>query len=107
MKIINYIILILALGFLVSGCQGLKDGLSFKKKANVDEFLIKKKNPLVLPPEFTKLPTPDKDVTNRAEPTKDEIDLSKILKKKEVQKNSKSQSSSNLEKSISEILNKK
>ena len=43
MKIINYIILILALGFLVSGCQGLKDGLSFKKKANVDEFLIKKK----------------------------------------------------------------
>lgn len=101
-------ILLLISLIILTSCGGAKDALIGKKRSDTsDEFLIKKKNPLVLPPEFTKLPTPDKDVTNRAEPTKDEIDLSKILKKKEVQKNSKSQSSSNLEKSISEILNKK
>lgn len=33
-------------------------GFSLKKK-NVDEFLVEKKNPLVYPPDFGKLPVPD------------------------------------------------
>jgi hypothetical protein len=32
--------------------------LTGKKKTNSDEFLVKKKNPLSLPPEFEKLPEP-------------------------------------------------
>ena len=43
---------------LLSGCQSVKDGLTGQKKSNSDEFLIEKKNPLVLPPEFVKLPEP-------------------------------------------------
>lgn len=34
----------------VSSCQSVKEGLSGQKKKNSDEFLIEKKNPLVLPP---------------------------------------------------------
>ena len=44
-------------------CQGVKDALSGKKYENSDEFLVIKKNPLILPPNFNDLPTP-KDVTD-------------------------------------------
>ena len=47
-------IILIALG----ACQNVRDGLTGKKKGNSDEFLVKKKNPLVLPPEFEKLPMP-------------------------------------------------
>ena len=52
---IFYLFLVVAT---LSACQSLKDGLTGKKKNNSDEFLVKKKNPLVLPPEFNKLPEP-------------------------------------------------
>jgi hypothetical protein len=41
-----------------NACQSVKDGLSGKKKTNSDEFLVKKKNPLSLPPDFENLPVP-------------------------------------------------
>tara|TARA_A100001015_G_C14961097_1_gene700924 strand:- start:1280 stop:1588 length:309 start_codon:yes stop_codon:yes gene_type:complete len=59
----NYFFLIILL--FLSSCQGVKDALSGKKYENSDEFLVIKKNPLVLPPNFNDLPTP-KDV---ADPT--------------------------------------
>ena len=40
------------------GCKSAKDVLTLKKKNNADEFLVEKKNPLVLPPEYGKLPLP-------------------------------------------------
>ena len=46
--------ILIALG----ACQNVRDGLTGKKKNNSDEFLVQKKNPLVLPPEFEKLPIP-------------------------------------------------
>ena len=50
--------------FLV-GCNSIKDGLTLKKKTGADEFLVEKKNPLVLPPEFNELPTPDSENLNK------------------------------------------
>ena len=44
--------------FLVSACQATKDAFTLKKKTSRDEFLVEKKSPLVLPPEFGKLPAP-------------------------------------------------
>ena len=74
-----------------------------KKKKNTNEFLIKKKDPLVLPPNYEKLPTPQDQVTiEKRVDTK--IDFSKVLKKTNKPKN-KNQNKS-LEKSISNILNK-
>ena len=39
-------------------CQTVKNALTGAKKENSDEFLVQKKHPLVLPPDFTDLPTP-------------------------------------------------
>ena len=52
----NYFFLIILL--FLSSCQGVKSALSGKKYENSDEFLVIKKNPLVLPPNFNDLPTP-------------------------------------------------
>ena len=40
----------------VTSCQSVKNALSGVREENSDEFLIQKKNPLVLPPDFTDLP---------------------------------------------------
>ena len=45
----------------LSSCKSIKEGLSGTRENNSDEFLVEKKNPLVLPPDFEKLPTPEID----------------------------------------------
>ena len=49
--------------FLVTSCAdtwgNVKRGLTGAKQKSTDEFLVKKKDPLILPPDFEKLPTPD------------------------------------------------
>tara|TARA_B100001989_G_C24260259_1_gene326543 strand:- start:204 stop:554 length:351 start_codon:yes stop_codon:yes gene_type:complete len=56
-------------------CQNVKDALSGKKYESSDEFLVIKKNPLVLPPDFNKLPTPEDPVSlSREESIEAEID---------------------------------
>ena len=39
-------------------CQSIKDGLTGNKSENNDEFLVQKKDPLILPPKYLELPTP-------------------------------------------------
>ena len=70
----KYYFFLIILLFL-SSCQGVKDALSGKKYENSDEFLVIKKNPLVLPPNFNELPTP-KDVadTTQIENIENEIE---------------------------------
>ena len=94
---------ILILVFLNS-CQSIKNTLSMKKKKSVDEFLIEKKNPLTLPPDFTNLPVP-RDNQENTEVENEDLDLSEVLGKTEKKKTSNS--SNELEKSISDILKKK
>ena len=55
MKKFFYIILISV--FLYS-CQSTREGFTLKKKSAADEFLVEKKSPLVLPPNYGKLPLP-------------------------------------------------
>lgn len=75
---INNIILILLVALVGLSCQSIKDGLSGKKSENSDEFLVQKKNPLILPPKFLELPQPkDKDEENIQ--LEEEIDIEKIL----------------------------
>ena len=50
--------LFLIINFLYA-CQSVTQGFKLKKKDNTDEFLVEKKNPLVLPPNFNKLPRPN------------------------------------------------
>ena len=53
-KIILFVVI-----FTLGACQATKDALTLKKKNNSDEFLVEKKNPLVLPPNFGELPVPE------------------------------------------------
>ena len=60
------IVYILSLIFFTISCGSLdsvKRGLTGAKRDSADEFLIKKKDPLILPPDFENLPTPDERST--------------------------------------------
>ena len=73
--------------FVLCSCQSVKDALSGKKYENSDEFLVIKKNPLVLPPSFKDLPTPKEVVdTTQIENIENEIEeiLSSIKDNEEV-----------------------
>ena len=50
--------------FLLESCSNVREGFTLKKKSPIDEFLVEKKNPLVLPPDFGKLPVPQGEVKN-------------------------------------------
>ena len=39
--------------------DSVKRGITGEKQKSVDEFLIKKKDPLILPPDYENLPSPD------------------------------------------------
>ena len=93
------IIFLLIILNLFNGCQSIKDGLEGNKKSkSAEEFLIQKKNPLVLPPDYSKLPMP-KNVSE--EKTTDEFNLEYILKKDIGNLNSENVSKSNsIEKSV-------
>ena len=55
---LNTLIIVLFSFFLYS-CESVKEGLQGKKRSEQsDEFLVEKKNPLALPPDYDKLPTP-------------------------------------------------
>ena len=55
----KYILIILIFNFLQS-CSSVSEGFKLKKGNTGDEFLVEKKNPLVLPPNFNELPEPGK-----------------------------------------------
>ena len=104
MKLIKIIISFSLILVMFTSCQSLKRTLSMQKKESVDEFLIQKKNPLTLPPEFSELPKP-KDELNTEELEDENLDLSEVLgksKSKDV-----TDPTSEIEKSISNILKKK
>ena len=69
-----------AIVLILTSCQSVKDGLTGKKKNNSDEFLIEKKNPLVQPPVFGKLPTPGSNVKDGKNLEVNKIEV--LLKKK-------------------------
>ena len=73
----KFFFLIISLFFLYS-CQNVKDALQGKKYENSDEFLVIKKNPLVLPPNFNDLPTP-KDVADNTQIENIENEIEDLL----------------------------
>ena len=53
------ILIIILFSCLLFSCQTAKEALEGKKRSEQsDEFLVEKKNPLALPPDYEKLPTP-------------------------------------------------
>ena len=79
-KIKLNLILLIILVPLLTFCGGVRDALEGKKRSEQsDEFLVKKKNPLQMPPDMNKLPTPGDDLEIKSQTNNDEVkDLLKI-----------------------------
>tara|TARA_B100000035_G_scaffold314550_1_gene331203 strand:- start:1849 stop:2169 length:321 start_codon:yes stop_codon:yes gene_type:complete len=67
------------------GCGAVKEGFENKKKTSSDEFLVEKKSPLVMPPDFDELPIPKKKEDQNE--INDENIKNLVLDKKNVNKN--------------------
>jgi hypothetical protein len=74
----NNIYLILFMMFVTASCQSIKNAVSGIKQENSDEFLVQKKNPLVLPPDFTNLPVPF-DESSKVTEVQIKDDIEKLL----------------------------
>ena len=78
------VILLISIIPLLSFCAGAKEALEGKKRSDQsDEFLVKKKNPLQMPPDIDKLPMPGDDLQIN---TQEKDDVKKLLKIKDVNK---------------------
>ena len=96
--------------FFTASCSdtwdSVKRGLTGQKDKSTDEFLVEKKDPLVLPPQFEDLPEPSQAIENEEEEIKN---LQKTLEglSTEETETDISQSSTGSEQSILEQIRKK
>ena len=72
-KLTTIIISILAL----NSCGTIKEGFSSQKKNSIDEFLVEKKSPLVMPPDFNELPLPQQ--TNQIIENEENMDIESLF----------------------------
>ena len=94
--------------FLLSSCQSAKEGLTGGKKDNTDEFLVQKKNPLVLPPDYNDLPLPqDQKIEDDQSTANINNEIKKLMESEEKDNvsNNDSVGDGSLEDSIIKILN--
>ena len=100
MKIRNIFTICLLSIFLVS-CQGAKDAFQSKKRSNTNqEFLVEKKQPLTMPPNFEDIPVPiseeQQEISEEEETS--EAEITEMLKELEGESNQSSEEiSGNLE----------
>ena len=98
-------ILLFCISFLLGSCQSIKDGLSGKKNENSDEFLVQKKNPLVLPPNYMKLPKPKSEVLeDTAFNIEEETDIEKLFNTESTTTNSSSKNYGDAEEFVLENI---
>ena len=93
--------------FLVTSCAdtwgNVKRGLTGAKRQSTDEFLIQKKDPLILPPDFDSLPSP----TDREEAIEEMSSFEKTLKQASETEITSSSTGSSTEDSILKQIRKK
>ena len=106
-KILNKIIIIIF--FLITACteswDDIKKGLGGEKRTSTDEFLVRKKEPLVMPPKWKNLPEPGRVMKSddEAGEVNDIEELIKLGKNKESSTNYE-QGSGSLEEKILEKI---
>ena len=94
--------LLFLLLFLYS-CGSVGEALQGKKRSDQgDEFLIDKKNPLAMPPDFDKLPKPgEASVKSTRDIESDQSNIENLLKKSDIEEDaSSSEQSTSIESSI-------
>ena len=64
-KIFNKILVIITLCLFITGCNSVKKAFDPERKNSSDEFLVEKKSPLSMPPEFNELPIPSSEKVDK------------------------------------------
>ena len=88
-----------------TSCGAVREGFSNQKKNNSDEFLVEKKSPLIMPPDFDELPIPNNQ--NNDDNTK-ETAIKKLISTTDndaYKSENTVSSNTNLEKSLIEKIN--
>tara|TARA_B100002051_G_scaffold159880_1_gene151135 strand:+ start:43 stop:351 length:309 start_codon:yes stop_codon:yes gene_type:complete len=101
----NVILFITFLIFIVTSCTSIKEAgqvLRNEKIKTTDEFLVKKKQPLILPPDYDKIPEPGS--SNKIQ-NNDKNKIRKILKQSDADQADMNKSGS-VEKSIIDKIRK-
>ena len=101
MKYFKIFIFLISILFVWS-CGTIKDGFTNQKKNNSDEFLVEKKSPLVMPPDYKKLPLPEDDMVK----TNSENKIKKLVLNGEDSSKESSDTNQSLEKSLLEKIKK-
>ncbi len=100
-------IFLMLLIFLVTSCadswSNVKRGLTGAKQKSTDEFLVQKKDPLILPPDFDSLPSP----SDRDEAIEEMSSFEKTLKQESETEITASSTESSAEDSILKQIRKK
>ena len=97
-------ILLCILIFSFNSCTSIKNAVTGKKSENSDEFLIKKKNPLILPPDYEKMPVPVGEDTEILE-DQTNSKIKELVTDTQTKSENNNLENSNLEKSILERIN--
>ena len=100
MKKIRIFLIFNLMFVLLASCGTVKEGFSMQKKDNSDEFLVEKKSPLLMPPNFNELPIPKSESILE----NDKNDEIKKLIKKSDKNSSNSVSSTNNNSTFEELL---
>ena len=88
----------------LNSCGTIKKGFENPKKNSSDEFLVEKKSPLVMPPEFNELPIPSQ---NNATDQKKENNIKNLITENNNKDTGPESSNGDLEGSVlSKIKNK-
>jgi len=107
MKKIKILLLLLISITFLNACSTISDGFRSQKKNSIDEFMVEKKSPLVMPPDFDELPLPNQ---NNQDPEKEkEADIKSLISNNENSSNNTQNSSNqntNFENSILEKIKK-
>ena len=74
MKKLKIIFFIILFGSFFYSCASVKKGFESQRKNSTDEFLVEKKQPLVMPPDFEKLPIPDQNLTDNQQENINQIE---------------------------------
>ena len=96
--------LLLTLFLILSACQSMEDALTLKKKNNADEFLVEKKSPLVLPPNYGELPLPGEEISEENKDENNEIQVTLSNEEIKINETIENSSPSSLEKSVLEKI---
>ena len=94
---------LLILLLFIYSCGSVGEALQGKKRSDQgDEFLIDKKNPLAMPPDFDKLPKPgEASVKSTRDIESDQSNIKNLLKKTDIEEDaSSSEQSTSIESSI-------